>query len=1060
MKRFLSNCGGRLAILGFCCTAALFLLSGTIRAEDPPQWWDQEDGVAVRQGYHIEWQRSAESGAAGEMIIGWSDTRFGMRDLFAQKIDASQPGAPALWSTDDPEHGLVDALIVNDDVIRQEDPVLISDGAGGAIVSWVDFRDDPAGDIYVNRLVDDGGPGGLAWGEDGVLLCDECANGSENMGKSHCIDGSGGSWISWSDRRGSNWDIYISHVDADGNIDPNFGVNGAVVVDEVGDQRVLSMEHDGAGGAYIAWVDKRDAADDDIYIEHIEADGDFVNGADGLPVVLAPGRQHSVKVTWDGGTGCFVAWVDQRDDNAGDIYIQHYEANLANSFSENGTPLVALADNAEKNPRLSYAGDGSTLLMWEDNRNDPGNTQADIYVQKMTVADTEQWGTGGLPATLADGNQEAARVIGDGAGGAFVVWQDLRDESHSAIYAQKLDSDGQRQWDDDGAIVVDRQDIEADAIAPSLRLDNQGGLFVAWGDLSRGSLGIFTQHLNAAGQRSFDDEGHDSAWGISGSCSMASNVATAEGTLVFWVDPRNSGGPHVHMQFLDAATGEPQLDVNGVPVDLSLEGGQLTYQVLADGEGGAYVMIEAGSDRAQQAWLTRVNNQGQPVWGESMPVTAGFDPESGLEYQERVKLLRSGEAIIVAWSGVDTDYSDFFAEVGLQRFDDAGVSYWGDDGLRITSTEDIHEKLDAIAPDGQGGVYVLWDSGDWQDTDVIVQYVNIAGQVQFDEGGMAFAEGEGKQEQALVVDRPDGGLLGLWQDFTAEGSNSDLIARAMSPAGDPIWTTEVDMRPQSQKTPVLLADGFGGAFVLYTDFSNNENDDVYQRHLLADGSLLWEDAQGEVFVADGTQEDVAAALVPRDGWTGCVVALAAEESVGDTTGHKDLWAMDSHVSPEDGLIHDTRYSGTVFNFFHNQREPWLSYDFGDGVYMSWIDMRASGKEDIRDVYSTRLASTDQSLDPVAAGPRAFRLAQNHPNPFNPETWISFQLLRPCVARLEVYNLAGQKLRTLVREQLGSGTHQVLFDGRDESGKTLASGLYVYRLSAAGGEQSRRMLLVR
>lgn len=1047
--------GGLLAVTG------LALLPAALHAEDPNIWWGSHpDGVAVRQGYHIEWQRSAESGAPGEMILSWSDTRFGMRDLFAQKIDASQPGAPALWSTDSPDHGAVDALIVNDNVIRQEDPVLITDEAGGAIVSWVDFRVDPAGDIYVNRLVDGDGSGALAWGEDGVLLCDECANGSENMGKSHCVDGEGGAWIVWSDRRGSNWDLYLSHVLNDGTIDPNFGLNGRAVVNEVGDQRDMSMEHDGNGGAFIAWVDKRDAADDDIYIEHVLADGTFVNNGNGQPVVAVAGRQHSVKVTWDGGDGAWVAWVDLRADNAGDVYVQHYDSALGADLADGGVAVASAPNNAEKNPRLAWAGSDGTLLMWEDNRNDPNNTQADVFVQRLSVGNLQQWGAGGVPATLASGNQEQARVIGDGSGGAFVVWQDFRHETYSSIYAQKLNASGAVQWGANGLAVVDRTDIESDAIAPALRVDGEGGLFVAWGDLSRGSLGIFSQHVTAAGALSFPSQGDDSAWGISGSCARVKNVPTDDGLLVFWIDPRNAGGPHVYMQHLDRATGDPTLGENGLPVDLSLEGGQLNYAVVSDGEGGAYVLIEAGTDRAQQAFLTRVNAQGAMLWDASRPVTPGFDSTSGLEYQERTRLLLAGDRVIVGWSGVDTDYSEFYGEVGLQLFDTAGNALWGDDGLRITETPTIHEKMDDVVASPDGSIYVLWDSGNWQDLNVLMQRVGSDGTLLWD-GGLPFADGAGKQEEARGVATADGRLLATWLDYAQEGSESDLRMRAIDPDGSTAWTADVDMRIGSQKTPVIRADGQGGALVVYTDFSNGENDDVYVQHVLADGSLVWTGDDAALFVAPGTQEDVAAAVVPLgDGWLDFAVVLAAEEATEDTTGYKDLWATSLKVAPAGGAIDAVEYAGTVFNFFHNQREPVASYDGGDGVYVSWVDMRASGKEDIKDVYSTRLADLGVSVEQDPALVSGFQLAQNVPNPFNPDTRIEFQLLRAGEVRLEVFNLVGQKVRTLLAGELGSGTHSLRFDALDDGGRPLASGVYVYRLESGGQAQSRKMLLVR
>jgi hypothetical protein len=1026
-----------------------------VLADTPNMYWDADNSTVVRQGYHIEWQRSAEVGANGEFIVSWSDTRFGMRDLFAQKVDASNPDSPTSWSSDE-----ADALIVNDEIIRQEDPVLITDGSGGAIISWIDFRNDLAGDIYVNRIIDgEDGDGELAWGESGILLCDDCSNGSENMSKTQCIDGNNGAWIAWADRRGSNWDLYISHVDAEGNIDPVFEDNGLPVVVEVGDQRTVTMEHDGAGGAFIAWLDKRDAANDDIYIEHVLANGTMVNGSNGQPVVTVAGAQQSPKITWDGGTGCYVAWVDKRNDNAGDIYVQHYASDLTPSLADDGVAIAETVNNEEKNPRLSYAGDGATLLMWEDNRNDPSNTQADVYVQKMTVGDLAIWGAGGVPATLADGNQEQARVSGDGNGGAFVIWQDNRHATYSAIYAQKMDENGAVLWAADGAIVVDNIDEEASAIAPSLRLDGEGGLFAAWGDQSRGSIGIFTQHLNSDGIRSFDDGGNDTVWGISGSCSNTQNIKTDDGVLVFWIDPRFAGGPHVFVQKLDAETGVAAFEHNGKAIDTAIEGGQMNYKAIPDGEGGAYIVIEAGSDGAQQAWLSRVDADGNQVWDASRPVSAGFDSESGLEYQEHVNIVKGQDKVYISWSGVDTDYSFWMGEVFMQAFDFSGTAYWGDDGLRITASEAIHEELDDLVIDGLGNCYVFWGSGPWNDNSVLVQKIDADGNLEWNAEGIAFAEGVGLQEEASAIGRVDGGVVGVWRDYASEGTESDLIIRAMDADANDVWsppTTVVDDRPNSQKTPVILDDGHGGAFVVYTDFSNTEDDDIYQRHILADGSLLWEDADGEVFVASGTQEDVAAVAIPRGSARGLVIAASVEEAENDTTGYTDIWMHDSHIVADQNAIDELKYEGMVFNFFHRQREPFLSYDGADGVYASWVDMRASGKEDIKDIYATRVATGNVSVNPQEnVETRGFQLAQNYPNPFNPQTQISFQLLRADNVNLSVYNMNGQLISELINGRMNAGTHEISFDAN-----TISSGIYVYTLRANGEEQSKRMLLLK
>jgi len=97
----------------------------------------------------------------------------------------------------------------------------------------------------------------------------------------------------------------------------------------------------------------------------------------------------------------------------------------------------------------------------------------------------------------------------------------------------------------------------------------------------------------------------------------------------------------------------------------------------------------------------------------------------------------------------------------------------------------------------------------------------------------------------------------------------------------------------------------------------------------------------------------------------------------------------------------------------------------------------------------------------AATPDVLELAQNYPNPFNPTTAIPFSLpvgLNP--VRVEIYNAAGQRVRLLLDRALDPGTHELIWDGRDNAGLPASSGLYLYRVSAGPQTRTRKMSLMR
>jgi len=99
-------------------------------------------------------------------------------------------------------------------------------------------------------------------------------------------------------------------------------------------------------------------------------------------------------------------------------------------------------------------------------------------------------------------------------------------------------------------------------------------------------------------------------------------------------------------------------------------------------------------------------------------------------------------------------------------------------------------------------------------------------------------------------------------------------------------------------------------------------------------------------------------------------------------------------------------------------------------------------------------------DAAAEVPQVFTLTQNTPNPFNPSTVIGFRLASDMPVHLAVYSASGQKVRELVSGQMSAGRHSVVWDGRDDAGQTVSSGVYLYRLEAGGKGEAKRMLLLR
>jgi flagellar hook assembly protein FlgD len=99
----------------------------------------------------------------------------------------------------------------------------------------------------------------------------------------------------------------------------------------------------------------------------------------------------------------------------------------------------------------------------------------------------------------------------------------------------------------------------------------------------------------------------------------------------------------------------------------------------------------------------------------------------------------------------------------------------------------------------------------------------------------------------------------------------------------------------------------------------------------------------------------------------------------------------------------------------------------------------------------------------ASVPVQFSLRQNYPNPFNPSTSIQYTVdgrQTSAPISLRVYNIRGQLVRILVDGEIEPGNHQVVWDGRDDKGKEVSSGIYFYRLAAGEHVATKKMLLLK
>jgi hypothetical protein len=364
----------------------------------------------------------------GGAIITWQDHRSGNYDVYAHHVLKTGVVDPA-WPVD----GRALCAAAND----QSLVTIASDGAGGAIVSWQDNRSGIQ-DIYAQHVLVSGAVD-AAWPVDGRLLC--IAAGNQAFPKI-VSDGSGGAIVTWVDPRALTDDIYAQHVLASGAPDPAWPADGRAICSASNAQGNPAIVSDGTAGAIITWNDTRSGTSSDIFAQHVFAIGtvDPAWPANGRALCAAASDQDTPVIVADGGGGAIVAWEDLRGASR-DIYAQHI---LPSGIADPAWPVdgraLCSAAGGQFLPAIAGDGSGGAIVTWYDQR---FSTAADVYAQHVSISGAVDtgWPTDGRAVCTAPGLQGAVLIISDGQSGAIVGWQDGRSGGFD-IFEQRVDRYG------------------------------------------------------------------------------------------------------------------------------------------------------------------------------------------------------------------------------------------------------------------------------------------------------------------------------------------------------------------------------------------------------------------------------------------------------------------------------------------------------------------------------------------------------------------------------------------------------------------------------------------
>ena len=400
----------------------------------------------------------------------------------------------------------------------QQVPLGCPDGSGGVFIGWTDGRGSEA-EIFVLRLTAAGtrAPG---WPVNGAWVRSGPGNGFLNQ---MLEDGAGGAFLLWG---GGPFDssVHLQRLVGTGQSAPGWPDYGLEIRPAGGARIVL----DGDGGVLVVWM-----AANHFYAQRITSAGAIAPGwpTDGLPVCVENGAKSGMVLVPDGAGGALMAWGERRSGDLHDLYATHIEGSgvIAPGWITDGTPFCTvyavkyLQDGAPD-------GNGGAFFTWYDYR-----LGARVFVHHLTGQGERApgWPVDGLAATTSPGFQESSRCVADGAGGVIVMWNDY----DTGLKARRLTGGGDpvSGWPFEGVVVGDAPANPADA---SMVSDGSGGMIAVWEDWRGSTPDVYAQRVSAFGTAGWGDGGM--AVCVAGDHQMdPAVIATAEGVaVVTWQDYR------------------------------------------------------------------------------------------------------------------------------------------------------------------------------------------------------------------------------------------------------------------------------------------------------------------------------------------------------------------------------------------------------------------------------------------------------------------------------------------------------------------------------------------
>jgi hypothetical protein len=415
------------------------------------------------------------------------------------------------------------------------------------------------------------------------------------------------------------------------------------------------------------------------------------NNSINSPIALAPKSQNSVHTISDSNGGIIMVWDDNRNSATSndDIYVQRLNASGIRKWALNGINICS-SNGVQKNSSIADVGNGSAIITWQDDR--LGND--DIYAQKIDSSGNVQWTANGIAVCSKTTKQKSPKIVGDNAGGAFIIWEDSLN-FYWDIYAQHINASGALQWNSNGVSICSSSNTQTN---PRVEADGLGGAIVTWQDKRNNvDYDIYAQKINAAGVVQWTTNGVAICTAGNTQNNPRIEPDGSNGAIIGWADKRNGTDNNIYIQRVNA-TGVVQWQTNGVSV-CTAANNQSAIDMKYIGSTGVVLSWKDDRANANEIYTQLVSLSGVPQ------LTAnGIKISNALKSLSPNVISDGNGGAIIAWQ----DSIGLGWDITSQKLNSAGTIQWAAGGVTVTNANDDQLYVSQVS-DGNGGAIYAWE---------------------------------------------------------------------------------------------------------------------------------------------------------------------------------------------------------------------------------------------------------------------------------------------------------------------------------------------------------------